>query len=90
MSDIRESLADQYDADLLFLDPGWQFDSCIVGVASRCGLEHCVVYDADQIVKALVRDGMSDEEALEYMDFNITGAYVGERTPLFINLIPKD
>jgi len=30
------------------------------------------------------RDGMSYEEAIEYFDFNVTGAYVGEHTPMFI------
>ena len=29
------------------------------------------------------RDGMSDEEAVEYFEFNVTGAWVGENTPIF-------
>jgi hypothetical protein len=28
---------------------------------------------------------MTDEEALEYFDFNIAGAYVGENTPFILN-----
>ena len=27
------------------------------------------------------RDGMTPEEALEYIEYNIEGAYVGEQTP---------
>jgi hypothetical protein len=30
------------------------------------------------------RDGMSSDEAIEYMEFNVIGAYVGELTPAFI------
>ena len=35
------------------------------------------------------RDGMSGEEAVEWMDFNVTGAYVGEQTPEFIFIYGK-
>ena len=30
---------------------------------------------------------MSDEEAMEYFDFNVIGAWVGEHTPVFLELI---
>jgi len=29
------------------------------------------------------RDGMTWEEALEFFDFNVTGAYMGALTPVF-------
>jgi hypothetical protein len=30
------------------------------------------------------RDGMSAEDAIEFMEFNVIGAYVGKLTPAFI------
>ena len=43
------------------------------------------VYSEEKIIDAFVeRDGMTYEEALEYFDYNVRGAYVGEQTPLFI------
>jgi hypothetical protein len=30
------------------------------------------------------RDGMTPEEAQEYFEFNIQGAYVGESTPIYV------
>jgi hypothetical protein len=30
------------------------------------------------------RDGMTHEEAIEFFDFNIAGAYVGEYTPIYM------
>jgi hypothetical protein len=30
------------------------------------------------------RDEMTYDEALEYFEFNIAGAYVGEQTPVFV------
>tara|TARA_B110000285_G_C14710438_1_gene417534 strand:- start:101 stop:376 length:276 start_codon:yes stop_codon:yes gene_type:complete len=44
-----------------------------------------IVYHADKCIEILqTRDGMSDEEAEEFFDFNVTGAYVGPQTPLFV------
>jgi hypothetical protein len=42
------------------------------------------VYDAVKCVETLMRDGMTEEEAWEYLDFNTFCAYVGENGPLFI------
>jgi hypothetical protein len=44
-----------------------------------------LVYDADKMIKVFVdRDGMSEEEANEYILFNIEGAYIGEDTPVLV------
>jgi hypothetical protein len=49
------------------------------------------IYDWEECVKIFTeRDGMSYEEAVEWMDFNVTGAYVGEQTPEFIFLYDKN
>jgi len=63
---------------LLFADG---FDEAIIGVEERAGV---VAYDIDKIIEILSRD-MTEDEAIEYFDFNIIGAYVGERTPIYIN-----
>jgi hypothetical protein len=45
------------------------------------------VYDYDKCVQALVdRDGMTHEEADEYLEFNTLSAYVGENGPLFVRV----
>ena len=38
-----------------------------------------------KVIDILMRD-MPEEEAWEYFDFNIAGAFVGELTPIFIML----
>jgi hypothetical protein len=30
------------------------------------------------------RDGMDDETAMEYIDFNCVGAWMGEKTPIIV------
>ena len=61
------------------------YDDCILGVAERCGSPNVVAYDARKIARSLVKQGMSEEEAWEFFYFNISGAYVGELTPIFIH-----
>ena len=80
---IREELSEEYEG-LLFADG---FDDAIIGVAERIGMEPVVAYDTDKIIEILSRD-MTEDEAVEYFDFNIIGAYVGERTPIYIKKSP--
>ncbi len=61
------------------------FNDAIIGVAERCGSDDILAYDAEKCIEILVeRDGMSYEEACEYFSFNVSGAYVGEGTPIFV------
>jgi len=67
---------------MLLLDPASKYADCIIG-EDYYGSK--VVYDAEKVIKVLMTmDEMTEEEALEYFEFNIVGAYVGEETPLFI------
>ncbi len=61
------------------------FDEAIIGMAERINLGHIVAYDVDKMLKIMVeRDGMTYEEAMEYFDYNILGAWMGENTPVYI------
>lgn len=43
------------------------------------------IYFIDAIIGTLMkRDGMTYEEAYEFFDFNIAGAFVGEYTPIYM------
>ena len=83
---IREYLEPMFEGLLYLSEP--EFDAAIVGVADRIGMETVVVYDTSKVIDILCeRDGMDREQATEFYEFNIIGAYVGERTPMFITLI---
>ena len=62
----------------------------LVGGAVRDGIlgidtKGRVVYSVNKIVETFMeRDGMTDEEAIEFFDFNVDGAHVGEYTPIYI------
>jgi hypothetical protein len=60
------------------------FDDAIIGVEQT---QLRLVYDIDKMRNILIeQEGMSFEEAMEYLDFNVFGAYVGEQTPLYIQI----
>ena len=61
-------------------------DDAIIGITSGINPKGmCVVYDYDKCVEIFVKDGMSDFEAIEWMEFNVVNAYVGENTPVFVH-----
>ena len=63
--------ADGYDDCVLGYDYSWQ------GVIR-------LIYSVDKIIKKMINDdGMEEEEAIEYFEFNMRGGYVGEQTPIW-------
>ena len=77
---LPEEVAEQFEGMLL----ADGFESALIGFGTR--FTHPVaVYDYDRCVRVLVeRDAMTEEEAVDYLEFNTTGAYVGESTPVFV------
>ena len=65
-------------------------EGAFIGVSCGFG-PNKAVYDWGKCVEILMKqDGMSMEEAIEHMSFNVTGAYMGEQTPEFIFIYGKD
>ena len=61
------------------------FDEAILGMCIQFGCEPVVAYDYNKCINILVyRDGMTQPEATDYIQFNVIGAYVGNNTPVFI------
>ena len=70
----------EYFPDLLVMD---EFKDALVGVVMRNGTE-ATCYDYKKIIEILKTDGMSMEDAIEHIEFNILGAWVGDHTPFLI------
>ena len=61
------------------------FDEAIIGYTRIAGRKDVLAYDYWKCIDILKkRDGMSAEDAIEFMEFNVICAYVGELTPAFI------
>jgi hypothetical protein len=63
-------------------------DDAVIGPAMIWGNGERIsvlVYDAEAIRATLIhRDGMDPDEAREYIEFNIEGAYMGPDTPILV------
>ena len=55
------------------------FNDCILGIDTN---SMRLIYSVDQIILKLSND-MSEEDAVEYFEYNIQGAYFGEQTPIY-------
>lgn len=78
---LEEIINSYGDEDLLKADG---FDKAVIGIEINTGR---LVYDVFKMKELLIKnDGMSSDDAMEYLDFNVLGAYMGEKTPIFIKL----
>lgn len=55
------------------------FDEAIIGV-EESGMR--LIYSTAKCIDILMKD-MSEEEALEYFEFNLSGSYMGDKTPIW-------
>lgn len=79
----RNELAEHFGNDLLFAD---NFDNAIIGVSMGISCGTKVVYDAEEMARTLVvSEGITEQEAWEYLEFNTFNAYVGDNTPIFVS-----
>ena len=86
--DQGDEFADGGDEELLLLGEGDErdrFEPAIIGIAHRFGMQPIVEYDYRKVIEVFAED-MDYEEAVEYFDFNVIGAWVGEGTPIFIEV----
>lgn len=82
---VEELLTDLNDNTQALFAEG--FDDAIIGVdidAER------VVYDKDKMIDLLVDEGMKPTDAIEYLEFNVWGAYVGVHTPIYVDTLQYD
>lgn len=78
MNKVQELMDRFPDEDFLLADG---LDSAIIGVEVNTMR---VIYNHDKILSIFMKEGMTEEDALEHISYNILGAYVGEQTPIFI------
>ena len=55
-----------------FIGIGYQFTTPIA------------IYSKSKSIQYFMEQGMDEEQAHEYFDYNVIGSYVGEQTPIFL------
>jgi hypothetical protein len=59
-------------------------EEAFIGICQQFNT-YFAVYDRQKCIEIfMTRDGMSEDEAEEFFEFNVVGAYVGPQTPAFI------
>ena len=80
IDEIKEEIA-EVNPEALFADG---FEGALLGYVQRFGMAPVPLYDCEKCIQILVaRDGMERDEAAEYFEFNVLGAWMGEGTPAF-------
>ena len=86
MNRLEKAIKYMEDAELSLVLLGsdeeqMDFADAFVGVID----DSIAVYERDKVIEVFMnRDGISDIEAVEWFDYNVQGAYIGEQTPLYI------
>ena len=80
-AEIEQAL-EELEENTLLMDG---FDEAFIGWSRRINEPLLAVYSYDGLIKVCTeRDGMSFDEAVEYVDYNVVGAWVGEKTPIIV------
>ena len=84
--DRRKLQVEKYD-DVLYADG---LDYALIG-HTMTGSTIKAVYDYWRCVEWFAHTGpMTRVSAVEYVDFNVTGAFVGPQTPIFVEIFDAD
>ena len=76
---IKNSLSEL--EDILLADG---LEAAFIGIGRQFNTP-IAVYSRSKAIQCFIDQGMTEEEAEEFFEFNTAGAYVGEQTPIFID-----
>ena len=76
MNMIEQIIEQYYEEEFLKADG---FDDAIIGVEES---KMRLIYSVSKCLKILEQD-MAELDAMEYFTFNVSGAYVGDKTPIW-------
>ena len=66
----------------LLLEPQEMYNPCLVGICHQAG-NYVALYSRTKVIQALIDDGLSEDDALEHYDFNVSGS-AGWGYPMFL------
>ena len=74
---MLEEIIESYDDEEFLTADG--FNNAIIGVDEG---SMRLIYSVTKCIEILMED-MSEEDALEHFSYNVSGAYMGEKTPIW-------
>lgn len=80
MNPKADTLADLLGVDVMAADG---LDGALIGYVERCGEPLRLVYDRERCIDILAESHGDYGAAVEWFEFNTSGAFVGELTPFW-------
>jgi hypothetical protein len=78
MSKVLDTILENYSEEEILKADG--FDDAVIGIDTHMRL----VYSVSKSLDILVKDDMTMEDAMEHFYYNVSGSYVGEKTPIWV------
>jgi hypothetical protein len=82
-ADVKETIA-SLNEEATFADG---FEDALIGYVERFGVSPVPLYDREVCIQILIDQGFTHEDAEEYFNYNVTGAWVGDGTPAFATIL---
>ena len=80
-----------HNPEALYIGQGEEHDSALVGVAyipREDTLVHVAMYNYEELISSFAKQFDDEEDpeesAMEWVDYNVVGAYVGKYTPFIV------
>lgn len=83
---LNRTLSEEWDQQFLKMDG---YDDCLIGVVERFGQSPILCYDKEKVISKLMDEGMTEDQAIEFFEYNQLGAWMGEKTPCFLTEIEQ-
>ncbi len=78
MDDILEKIIESHPDESFLKADG--FDAAIIGIDAK---SMRLIYSVTKCIDILMIDIPDDVDAIDYFEFNVSGAYMGEKTPIW-------
>ena len=73
-----QEIFDNYEDESFLIADG--FDDAIIGVEES---SMRLIYSVKRCIEILMSEDMTYEDAIEHFNYNVSGGYVGEKTPIW-------
>ena len=75
---MLDKIIEQFEGKEILKADG--FDDAVIGIEES---SMRLIYSVEKCIDILMKQGMGMTEAVEYFEYNVSGAYVGEKTPIW-------
>jgi hypothetical protein len=72
----------EHTTEAIFYEPA-ELDAALIGIALRYGMS-VPAYDYHKLMSVHMERGMSQEEAIEWIESQTIGQWIGEDTPIIV------